>query len=86
MCLKDNVATLYFSPGYDKFHAFYAEADLADDEFEEPITCFECTSVLEDEIDADLDEFSINLSFPLRLHNPEHDYHFNNGVDDTLSS
>ena len=84
--LKDNVATLYSSPGYDRFHTFCAEAELIDDDTEDPVICNECTSVLEDEIDTDPDEFSINLSFPLQLHNPEHDHNFANDVNDTLSS
>ena len=45
---NDNVATMYSSPGYDKFHAFLATADY-DDNTENPIICQEATSIIEDE-------------------------------------
>ena len=45
---NDNVATMYSSPGYDKFQAFLATAEYEDDEAN-PIICHEATSIIEDE-------------------------------------
>ena len=52
---KDNVATMYASPGYSKFHAFLTKADISSDHDEQPILCQEATSIIEDEEDDDDD-------------------------------
>ena len=46
--IKDNVATMYSDPGYDRFHAFCAEAEISLNDDDNIILCNECTSVLED--------------------------------------
>lgn len=48
---KDNVATMFSSPGFDKFQAFCAEADISIDDKENVLICNECTSILEDKDD-----------------------------------
>jgi len=71
--LKDNVATLYSSPGYDKFHAFCAEAGL-ETMTDEPLTCDECSSILEDDLDSG-DTYHA-AAFPMQIYNPKNDHHF----------
>ena len=47
---NDNVATLYSTPGYEKFHSFLTTAEYDDDD-DNPIICKEATSIIEDEDD-----------------------------------
>ena len=80
-------ATLYSSPGFERFHTFCAEADLTQDGIDEPITCLECTSILEDDVDDETEiSYDINLSFPLTLHDPKNVTHFSNGVEHAITS
>ena len=44
------MATLYSTPGYEKFHSFLAKAEYCDDD-DNPIICKEATSIIEDEDD-----------------------------------
>ena len=46
---KDNVATMYSTPGYEKFHTFLAQAVDSDDDEDQPIFCQRATSIIEDE-------------------------------------
>ena len=82
--LRDNVATLYSSPGYDRFHAFCAEAGLDSNNNDEPLTCDECSSILEDDLDNG-DNYDA-AAFPLQIYNPRYDNHFHNEVDDGITS
>ena len=85
--LKDNVATLYSSPGFEKFHSFCAEAEISQDDMDEPVTCFECTSILEEEVDDETEvTYDINRSFPLTLHDPKNGIHFANGIEHAITS
>ena len=45
---SDNVATFSLAPGYEKFHAFCAEADITNDE-DDSITCEEANVMSDDE-------------------------------------
>ena len=47
---NDNVATLYSTPGYEKFHTFLATAEYNDDD-DNPIICKKATSIIEVEDD-----------------------------------
>lgn len=44
---NDNIATLYSTPGYEKFHSFLATAEYNDDD-DNLIICKEATSIIED--------------------------------------
>ena len=76
--LKDNVATMYSSPGYEKFHSFCAEADIDHNDIDEEITCFECTSILEDDLDNDA---IVDSNISIQPHKPKNDAHFSNADD-----
>ena len=58
---NDNVATMFSSPGYDRFHAFCAQADYNHSDDANPIICQTTTSVIEDE---DMDLFDPSPSPP----------------------
>ena len=65
---NDNVATMYSSPGYSKFHAFVAKADITDDHDEQPILCQKVTSIIEDEDDDHFDyDGSGNKTSPIPI-------------------
>ena len=49
LCENDNVATMYSSPGYDKYHAFCAQADYNENDDDDPILCQQVTSIIEDD-------------------------------------
>ena len=76
--LKDNVGTMYSSPGYERFHTFCAEADIDHNDIDENITCFECTSILEDEVD---DKVIVDSNITIQPHKPKYDAHFTNEDD-----
>ena len=83
--LKDNVATLYSSPGYDRFHALCTEAELDNNSDGEPIVCNECSSIIEEDLDSG-DTYDTAAAFPLQIYNPKHDHHFTKDVDNNLTS
>ena len=57
LSVDSNVATINLAPGFSKYHAFCTEAEIPDDEVEDPIT-FESNVVSDDEEDDSDDEQS----------------------------
>ena len=79
---RNNVATLYSSPGYDKFQTFCSEAELSNNDTDNVITCEECTSVI-----ADKDNEPIHAEPTTILHYNKDDHrHFDQSVDDAIMS
>ena len=79
---RNNVATLYSSPGYDKFQTFCSEAELSNNDTDNVITCEECTSVIEDK-----DDEPIHAEPTTILHYNKDDHkHFDQSVDDAIMS
>ena len=81
---KDNMATMYSSPDFDRFQTFCSQAEISIDDKENIRLCEECTSVLEDK-----DHETIHAQ-PVRLddHDPKHDKHFQSDLpvdDETVS-
>lgn len=76
---------MYSDPGYDRFHAFCAEAEISPDDTENIIFCDECTSLLEDK-DTEPTSATTNLSHPTMQ--SKCDDHFNMEMNnkDQLSS
>ena len=64
--LKDNVATLYSSPRYDRFHAFCTEAGLDNKSDGDPIVCNECSRIIEEDLDSG-DTYDTAAAFPLQI-------------------
>jgi hypothetical protein len=54
--MQDNVATLQLSPGYTKYEAFCAEAEIPDDYDRNPIIAMDMGVVSDDEDDSDGEE------------------------------
>lgn len=82
--IKNNVATMYSSPGFDKFQTFCSEAELSPNDIDNVVTCEECTSVLEDKDDEPIHAKPTQIP----IHNDKRDKHFhsNLSVDDEIAS
>ena len=71
---NDNVATMYSSPGYEKFHAFCAQADYGSDDDADPIICQPTTSIIEDD---DLEMNNRTPSLPMHQYKNKNHSLFN---------
>ena len=80
---NDNVATMYSSPGYEKFQAFCAQAEYNSDEDADPILCQETTSVIEGEDAKSLDP---TPSPPILPYKNKHHELFNANTPGTITS
>jgi Reverse transcriptase (RNA-dependent DNA polymerase) len=72
---RDNVATLQLSPGYEKYMAFCAQAEIQDNHDEDPIIAMDSTLVSDDEDDDESDDEITNPAVPRREREKEQSGH-----------
>ena len=81
----DKVAKMYSDPGYDRFHAFCAEADISSNDNYNIIICDECTSVLEDNDDEQVSA-TTKLTYPINKSTSDDHFNANIETNDTITS